>query len=121
MKEYIAVVVTATFVFQLLIIKKLNKIMATSDQFKAALARIETATTAAGTAVTAVGVRITALEEAIKNMGLSQAQEDELLAQTEGLAPNLETLATALTAMGKPTDPIPDPVPDPVPPVPPVE
>ena len=45
--------------------------MANQEQFQAALARIETATTTAGTAITAIGARITALEDAIKNAGLT--------------------------------------------------
>lgn len=97
---------------------KIKQIMATDEQFRQALTRIETATTNAGTAITAVGARITSLEETIKNMGLTTAQEDELLAKTEGLGTNLETLATALTEMGKtPETPVPVPVPDPIPPV----
>lgn len=96
--------------------QKLNQIMATEQQFKDALARIEKATTDAGTAVTAIGARIAALEEAIKNAGLSPEVEASLLAQIEGAAPNLEALAASLTSMGSPTNPIPDPVPDPIPP-----
>lgn len=97
--------------------QKLNKIMASQEQFTAALARIEAATTAAGTAVTAIGARITALEEAIKNAGLPADVEAALLAQLEGTGTNIEALAASLTAMGSPTDPIPEPVPEPIPPV----
>lgn len=118
--ELIAAMSAVTLVIAIINHFKIKTIMANQEQFQAALARIETATTTAGTAITAIGARITALEDAIKNAGLTQAQEDALLAQTEGLGGNLEGLATALTAMGQPANPVPVPVPEPVPPVEPI-
>lgn len=103
----------------LLTIKNQNQsIMATQQQFQAALAKIDAATTQAGTALTAIAARITALEEAVKAQGLPADQEDAILAHTEGLAANAETTANALTQMGKtPETPVPNPIPDPVPPI----
>ena len=90
--------------------------MATIEQLTAALGRVEAATTEGATAVTAIGARISSLEEAIKNMGLSAEQEATLLAQLEGVAGGTESLAAALTAMGKtPEQPVPVPVPQPLP------
>lgn len=100
------------------IINKLNQIMATEQQWQAALARIDAATTAAGTAASAIQARIDALNETIKGLGLPSATEDALLAQTEGLGGNAEALASALTAMGKtPETPVPVEPPAPVEPV----
>lgn len=97
---------------------KIETIMATQEQFAAALSRIDAATTKAATGVTAIGVRITALEDAIKNAGLPAEVEATLLAQVEGVAGSTEALATTLEAMGKtPENPVPEPVPEPVPPV----
>lgn len=76
-------------------------VMATLEQFTAAFARIDTATTA-------IADRIKKLEDSIKNMGLTAAQEDTLLGQLSGLADSLD-------AMGKePTNPVPVPPPPPV-------
>ncbi len=86
--------------------------MATQTEFTAALEKIDTATSAAATAVTAIATKITNLEETIKGVGLTGAQEAELLAAIEGSGANLEALATSLEAMGKTeTDPVPVPVP----------
>jgi hypothetical protein len=97
---------------------KIDIIMANDEQFKAALKRIDDATTASGLAATAIQGRITSLEEAIKNAGLDASTEAALLAQTEGLGSNAEALAAALTQMGKtPETPVPVEPPAPVEPV----
>lgn len=103
----------------LLTIKNQNqKIMATVQQFQAALSKIDEATTKAGTALTAIAARITALEEAVKAQGLTEEQESTILAQTEGVGESLTTIADALTEVGKtPETPVPNPIPDPVDPV----
>lgn len=108
--------IIASELFLLLILN--FKLMATIQQFQVALSKIDAATTQAGVALTAIAGRITALEEAVKGAGLTEVQEAEILANTEGVATNLETVASALTEMGKtPETPVPTPVPDPVPPV----
>lgn len=101
-----------------LIIKNQITIMSNEEQFRQALARVESATTAGGVAATAIQARIDALVAAIQNAGLPADVEASLLAQTEGLAGNAEALAAALTAMGvDPVAPVPVPVPEPVVPV----
>lgn len=98
---------------------KINKfIMATLPQFQTALAKIDEATSKAGNALIAIADRIGKLEEAVKAQGLTEEQENAILAQTEGLGANLTATAEALAEIGKtPETPVPSPVPDPLPPV----
>lgn len=102
-----------------LVLNKLNKMAIVSvEQWQEVLAKIDAASTKGSTASTAIANRITALEDAIKNAGLDAETEALLLAQTEGLVPNLEALATTLEAMGKaPETPVPVDPPEPVEPV----
>jgi|SRR5688572_3160395 len=96
-----------------------QEVMATLDQMNAAVTKLSDATTQVGTAITSVGARITALEDTIKNMGLTQEQEDAILAQLGGVGDTLKTAADSLTAMGTtPTEPVPVEPPPPVEPVP---
>lgn len=84
-----------------------QSVMATLEQYDAALTKIESATTD-------IGNRIKDLEDSIKNMGLTAEQEDTLLTRLSGLG-------DSLVAMGKkPENPVPVPVPIP-PEVPPTE
>lgn len=90
------------------IIEQNKQIMSELSQFQAALGRIEVATTKVATGLTAVAARITGLEDKIKGMGLPADQEAQLLAQTEGLASNLESQADVLAQMGQtPENPVP--------------
>lgn len=78
---------------------KVDKIMATLEQFNAAFARIDKATTAIG--------------EQLKNIAGSMTTPEEKEAHDKLLA-----LATTLEAMAKvPENPVPVPVPEPLPPL----
>lgn len=93
--------------------QKLNTVMATQEQVKAILAKIDAATTKAGEGVTAIGDKIEALKNSVTDMGLTKDQEDEIVNQIGDIATRTEKLADALTEMGKSeSNPVPIPVPD---------
>ena len=96
-----------------------QSVMASIEQMTAVVTTLTEATTKVGTAITSVGDRITKLEDTIKSMGLTQEQEDAILAQLEGVGTTLSSAADSLTAMGtEPTNPVPVEPPPPVEPAP---
>ncbi len=80
--------------------------MASLEQFRTALQRIDTATTA-------IAERIRALEDQIRNSGIPAETENQLVTE-------LESFATSLEQMGRsPENPVPnEPPPAPQPPQP---
>lgn len=66
--------------------RKLNQIMATLEQFEAALARIDTATST-------IATKITDLQEEIRGAGLPESVEQSVLTRLGTIATTLEGLA----------------------------
>lgn len=91
-------------IFIISIKKQQTKMENKQQAFADALAKIDTATNEAAAEVTRIGGVVEELKQQIKDAGLSAEEEDAILAKLEDLATSTETLATGLTAIGKPAD-----------------